>query len=260
MVERWNSWSSLPSSAVARAAADSSGSGHDDWAGSPTIVQDAVRPAAADHPPLHRRQVLGLVDQDVGERVVLEPVRRCRPGPPGRCVLAVRGGHQLLHVHAALEQRGLVEVALVVGARRYVAERVAQLVEQRHVLDGQGRRVGVAEVEVGAAAPRLDQQPLLLGAEQAVARPGPAARGRAASRAPAGRPAAATRPARSRGTRGRRAGRRRTRRDRGRGRARRGPGSTVRRGARRGPGAAAGCAGPGPSAGGGRVRAPAGRG
>ena len=66
---------------------------------------------------------------------------------------------------AALEQPGLVEVALVVGARRDVADGVAQLVEQRHVLHRQVDR-GVA------AAPRLEQQQLLLAAEHAVGDPG----------------------------------------------------------------------------------------
>ena len=45
------------------------------------------------------------------------------------------------------------------------------------------------------AAPRLREQPLLLGGEHAVARRGPGTRGRAASRAPSARRAAATRPA-----------------------------------------------------------------
>ena len=137
MVERWNSCRSLPSSAV---RAGLGGLGRVRPRRLRRVADDRPRrglAAAADHPPLHRGEVLRLVDQDVGERVVLEPVRRRRPGPAGRRVLAVGGGQQLLHVDAALEQRGLVEVALVVGALGYVAERVAQLVDQRHVLDGQ---------------------------------------------------------------------------------------------------------------------------
>ena len=78
--------------------------------------------AAADHPPLHRRQVLRLVDEHVGEGVVLDPVGRRRPGAAGRRVLAVGGREQLLHVDAALEQPGVVERRLVVGAGRDVAD------------------------------------------------------------------------------------------------------------------------------------------
>ena len=85
-------------------------------------------------------------------------------GPAGGGVLAVGGGHQLLHVHAALGLRErVVEVALVLGLRRHVAERVAQLVEQGDVLDGQ---------PVALAAPGLREQPLVLGADHAVGDPG----------------------------------------------------------------------------------------
>ena len=92
-----------------------------------------------------------LVDQDVRVAVVLDPVRRRRPLAATRCVLALGDGGELPEVDAALEQPGLVEVALVVGALRDVAEEVAQLVEQRDVLD---REV--------AGGPRLEQQQLLV--------------------------------------------------------------------------------------------------
>ena len=91
------------------------------------------------------------------------------------------------------------------------------------------------EVDLVAAAPRLGQQPLLLVAEQAVGDLGeqlgvaqPAEHGARVERRPPRRP-------RSRGSRRRRAGRRRTPPGPGRGRARRGPGSTARRAARRPP-------------------------
>ena len=92
------------------------------------------------------------------ERVVLDPVRRRGPGPAGRGVLAVGGRGQLLQVGADV----VVELVVVLVPRRHVAERVAQLVEQRHVLDRQ-RPV---------AAPRLGEQPLVLGADHALADPG----------------------------------------------------------------------------------------
>ena len=56
-----------------------SGSGHEDWAASPTIVQVACAATAADHAPLHRGEVLGLVDDDVGVLGALALVRVVRP-------------------------------------------------------------------------------------------------------------------------------------------------------------------------------------
>ncbi len=114
--------------------------------------------AAPDHPPLHRGQVLGLVDQDVGVAVVLDPVGGRRPRQPARGVVALRDGGELLEIDTALEQPGLVEVALVVGALRDVADGVAQLVEQRDVLD---REV--------PGVPRLGEQELLLAGDDALA-------------------------------------------------------------------------------------------
>ena len=67
-------------------------------------------------------------------------------------VLALDRGGQLLDVAA----EEVVELVVVLGARRHVAQRVAQLVEQRHVLDRVG---GLASRLVG---PRLGEQPLVL--------------------------------------------------------------------------------------------------
>ncbi|MEZ5193115.1 MAG: hypothetical protein R2734_11750 [Nocardioides sp.] len=136
----------------------------DDWAGSPTIVHDASPPPPSDHPPLHRSEVLRLVDQHMGEAVVLDLVGRRRPGPAGGAVLPVSGGRQLLQVDAALRDRqGVVEGVLVLVVRGHVAEGVTQLVEEGHVLDAQlGRTL---------TRPRLQQQPLLLGADHPVAHP-----------------------------------------------------------------------------------------
>ena len=86
----------MPSIAAARASADSSGTGHDDCAGVTDDRPGGGAAAPADHPPLHRREVLGLVDQHVGVAVVLDPVGRRRPGRGAGAVLALRGGRQLL--------------------------------------------------------------------------------------------------------------------------------------------------------------------
>ena len=94
----------------------------------------------------------------MGVAVVLDAVGRGRPGEPAGGVLALGDGGELLEVDTALEQAGLVEVALVVAALRHVAEGVAQLVEQGHVLDRGPPR-----------GPRLGQQQLLLAADHALA-------------------------------------------------------------------------------------------
>ena len=148
----------------------------------------------ADHPPLHRGEVLRLVDQDVRERVVLDPVRGRGPGPAGRGVLALRRGGQLLQVGADV----VVELVVVLGARGHVAEGVAQLVEQRHVLHGQR----------AVAAPRLGEQPLVLRADHALADAGEEVGVTQPARAPRARPAAATTRRRTRGTPGSSASRR----------------------------------------------------
>ena len=109
----------MPSSAAARAAAASAGH-------RPRRLRRVAddRPgrgaaAAADHPPLHRREVLRLVDEHVGVAVVLDPVGRRRPAAAGRAYSRSDGGGQLLHVVAAqVRQRVVVEVALVVAGAR----------------------------------------------------------------------------------------------------------------------------------------------
>ena len=93
--------------------------------------------AAADHPPLHRREVLRLVDEHVGERVVLDAVGRRRPAHGRRSVLALR--RPVVSSWTSPPEE-VVELVVLLGARRHVAEGVAQLVEQRHVLDRRGRR------------------------------------------------------------------------------------------------------------------------
>ena len=114
--------------------------------------------AAADHPPLHRREVLRLVDEHMGERVVLDAVGRRRPAAAAGAVLALHRGGQLLDVAA----QEVVELVILLRARRHVAERVAQLVDQRHVLHRRGRLLG----------PGLRQQPLVLAGEHALGDPG----------------------------------------------------------------------------------------
>jgi len=66
------------------------------------VADDRPRRVAApapDHPPLHRGEVLDLVDEHVGERVVLDPVGRGVPAPAGG-ELAVGGRGELLQVAA----------------------------------------------------------------------------------------------------------------------------------------------------------------
>ena len=178
MVDRWNSCSVL---AVERLGPGRGRLGRDRPRRLGRVADDGPgggAAAPADHPPLHRGEVLRLVDQDVRERVVLDPVRRRGPGPAGRGVLAVRRGGQLLQVGADV----VVELVVVLVPRGHVAERVAQLVEQRHVLHGQR----------AVAAPRLGEQPLVLRRDHALADPGEEVGVAQPRRAPRARPAAAT--------------------------------------------------------------------
>ena len=189
-----------------------------------------------DHPPLHRGEVLRLVDEHVRVAVVLDPVGRRRPAA-GAGVLAVGGGGHLLQGGVDRAERVLVEVELHLAGDRRVAEQVAQLVEQRHVVDGE------------VVAPRLRQQPHRLVVEHAVGDPGeqlgvaqPAEHGRGVEHRP-------PRRARTRGTRRRCAARRRSPPWCARAPARRGPGATARRSASRRPWWSSGCAGPSRAAG-----------
>ena len=239
----------MPSSAAARAAADSAGTGHDDWAGSPTIVQDAARP---------RRPT---IRHCIGVRSCASSTSTCANGSSSiRCV----GGAQA-RPDGAYSRSAAVISSCMSGRPRaarsssrsrsssvragHVAERVAQLVEQRHVLDRRRDRA------VRAAAPRLHEQPLLLGRRARRRRPGQELRVAQPAEHLGARRAAATRPREVEEVLVRRASRRRTPRGRGRGRARRGPGATSRRAGRSRPAAAAGCAGPATSAGGAPGRA-----
>ena len=133
--------------------------------------------APADHPPLHRREVLRLVDEHVRERVVLDPVGR--RGPAARAgVLAVGGGPELL-------QRGVLE-------RRGTRRRPIRCSRSA------GRRAGSAARRAGRCRRRRAGRPTTsraAGPTRRRARPrprGPAARGRAASRARSRRRAPAT--------------------------------------------------------------------
>ena len=114
--------------------------------------------APADHAPLHRGEVLRLVDEHVRVGVVLDPVGRRLPAA-GAGELALGRGRHLLHGGVDRAERVLVEVELHLAGERRVAEQVAQLVEQRHVVD--------AEV----VAPRLRHQPRRLVVEHALGDP-----------------------------------------------------------------------------------------
>ena len=147
-----------PSRAVARAAAASSGTGHEDCAGSPTIVQEAVRPR---RPTI--RHCIGVRScasstSTCAKRVVLDAVGGRRPAAAARAVLALHRRRQLLHVAA----EEVVQLVVLLRARRHVAQRVAELVEQGHVLDRGS----------GLAGPGLREQPLILGGEHAVGHAG----------------------------------------------------------------------------------------
>ena len=170
MVDRWKACCSLPSRARARAAADSVGHRPRRLR---RVADDGPRrgaPASTDHPPLHRREVLRLVDEHVREAVVLDPVRGRCPGAAGGGVLAVGRRRQLLQVDAL---RRVVERVVVVGALRDVAEDVAQLVDQRHVLDREHVAPGPGLARAGPG-PRSTARPR---------RPATRTPGRAASRA-----------------------------------------------------------------------------
>ena len=171
---------------VAGRASASAGTGQDDCAGSPTMVQVAPRPR---RPTI--RHCIGVRSWASSMSTCAKPSSSTRlvgGRPAARAgVLPVGGGEDLV-------QRGVGEAEPLVVDRagvdeRRVAEQVAQLVEQRDVVDRE------------LVAPRLGQQPDGLVVEDALGDPGRAGRGRAASRARWRRRAAATRRRRSRGTR-----------------------------------------------------------
>ena len=181
-------------------------------------------PATADHPPLHRGEVLGLVDEHVGEAVVLDAVGR--RGPAARAgVLPVGGGEQLV-------QRGVLDSEVLVVDRagvhdRRVAEQVAQLVEQRHVVDGERAPRRDPTTWRAPAPTRRRGRPRTRGTSRS---------GRAASPARSRRRAPATRRRRTPGRRRRCASPRRTPPWCARGPARRAPGATSPRSGWRRPG------------------------
>ena len=85
----WNSERCWLPNASSRACRASAASGHEACAASPTTVHDDAAAAAAEHPPLHRREVLGLVDEHVGVLrrgrpmpAAQQPLARRRAGPP----------------------------------------------------------------------------------------------------------------------------------------------------------------------------------
>ncbi len=161
MVERWNAWRSLPSIAAARAAADSAGVGPGRLGGVAHDRPGRAASAAADHPPLHRAEVLCLVDQDVGVAVVVDRVGGRHPDRGAGTVLALPGRAELLAAAPQVAAQEVVELVVLVASVGHVAERVAQLVDERDVLHGQ--RV---------VLPRVGEQPLLVGGHQALADPG----------------------------------------------------------------------------------------
>ena len=131
-----------------------SGTGHDDCAGSPTIVHDAVRP---------RRPT---IRHCIGVRSWASSMSTCANGSSSiRCV----GGAQARPVGAYSRSAAVISSCMSTPPsatesvssrsrsssvlRRHVAERVAQLVEQRHVLHRQ-RRARRPTTSRAAAAPR----------------------------------------------------------------------------------------------------------
>ena len=205
---------------------------------------------AADHPPLHRGEVLGLVDEHVGVAVVLDPHRRARVLPG---LVAVDEGGQLGHlVVEQVRERVVVVVPVPRGLLGHVTELVAELVEQRDVLDRPVVGGDAVLPRLADLSPRAGQQRLVLTAEHALGDPRAARPGRAASPstsvASSGGHQASTKSTKAGGAeqhvvelvaaavtaRGRRA-----------------PGATSRRAGRRRPAAPDGCACPGRAAGGG---------
>ena len=71
----------------------------------------------------------------MGEAVVLDPVRGRGPGPTGRGVLAIGGRRELLEIDPFGEDDVIVQGAVLGEFCGQITQRVAQLVEQRHVLD-----------------------------------------------------------------------------------------------------------------------------
>ena len=123
-------------------------------------------PAAANHPPLHRGEVvLRLVDEHVRVEVVLGTSRR-----PGSLRAAVADRGELRDVLVEqLRDRVVLGVAVVRRLLGDVPEEEAELVDQGHVLDGPV--VGLHAIGRGLAhgPPRLRPQGLLVGAHHALA-------------------------------------------------------------------------------------------
>ena len=192
----WNCWRACEPKASSRAAVASAASGQDACAASPTTVHDAVPAAAADHPPLHGREVLGLVDEDVGVLVGLADAAGeellARVGQR-RAVRrsSRRGADDRLHLGDAvlaevLELLDLVEAALLLGRLLHRADPRGDVVDERDV--GHRPRAGL-EGEAERGGQRLD---LVVpeGAAGVAAHELGVGRARAAPRA--GRPAATT--------------------------------------------------------------------